>query len=166
MGTTEVKAGAGIPAHAVRPPQRGLRLAGAMAGLAAIGAAIAVAVPTLRSGPAPAAETTLTTARLLTVTIPPAVIPLSEAELAALLAQPVHLGALGHPGRLGSCLDGLGYPTSTVILGAETVQINGRSAVVLLVGADDPRVINVLAVAAQCSAADTGLLADTVLARP
>jgi hypothetical protein len=134
-------------------------------GIAAITAAIAVAVPTLRDGPAPAAGT-LTTARSLTVTIPPAVIPLSDADLAALPDRPARLGVLGEPGRLGSCLGGLGYSTSTAVLGAETVDINGRAAVVLLVAADDPQTMNVLAVAAYCSAADTGLLVDTVIPRP
>ena len=163
--TDRVTSEADAPAHAARPPQGRVRVAGAVAGVAAIVAAVAVAVPTLRSGPAPAAES-LTTARSLTVTIPPAVIPLSDDELTALLDRPAHLGPLQDPGRLGSCLGALGYPTATVILGAETVEINGRSAVVLLVAAEDQRVVNVVAVAAQCSAADTGLLADTVIPRP
>ena len=163
--TGRVTSEADAPAHAARPPQRRMRLAGAVAGIAAIVAAVAVAVPTLQGDPAPVAET-LTTARSLTVTIAPAVIPMSDAELAALLDRPADLGALQQPGRLGSCLGGLGYPTSTAILGAETVDINGRASVVLLVGAENPRLITVLAVDTQCSAADTGLLADTVIPRP
>jgi hypothetical protein len=152
-------------AHSARPAHRGLRLAGAAAGVAAIAASIGVAVPTLLGGPAPAAGT-LTTARYLTVAVAPAVIPLSDAELADLVGRPLHLGVLEDAGRLSSCLGGLGYPASTAVLGAETVEINGRSAVLLLVAADDPSVVNVLAVATHCSVADTGLLADTDIPRP
>jgi len=153
------------PAHAARPPQHRLRAACAAAGIVAIVVAIGVAVPTLLGGSAPAAST-LTTARSLTVAVRQAAVPLSDTELIALLDQPAELGALGDPGRLGSCLSGLGYPTSTAVLGARTVTINGRAAVVLLIGADDPGMINVLAVTSHCSVAATGLLADTVVPRP
>ena len=139
-------------------------MAGALVGVVAIAAAVAIAVPTLQGGSAPAAST-LTTARSLTVTVPQAAVPLTEAELTALLQQPVDLGELHVPARLGSCLGGLGYPTSTQVLGAQTVEINGRPAVVLLIAADDPGLLNAFAVSPHCSGADTGLLADTVVPR-
>lgn len=153
------------PAHAARPPQHRLRLAGAAAGIVAIVVAIGVAVPTLVGGSAPAAST-LTTARSLTVAVPQATVPLTDLQLLALLDRPADLGVLREPGRLSSCLSGLGYPMSTAVLGAQPVDINGRAAVVLLVGADDPGMINVLAVTPHCSVADTGLVADTAVARP
>lgn len=134
-------------------------------GVAAIAVAIAVAVPTLLSDPAPAASY-LTTARSLTVTIPRAVIPLTDEELVALLQQPPDLGRLQSPARLASCLSGLGYPTTTEVHGARPVEINGRPAVVLLLAADHPGVLNALAVAPQCSVAHTGLVADTTVTRP
>lgn len=163
--TGGVGTSADSPAHAARPPQHRLQIAGAAAGVAAIVVAIGVAVPTLLGGSAPAAST-LTTARSLTVAVPQAVVPLTEPQLLALLDRPADLGVLREPGRLSSCLSGLGYPVSTAVLGAAPVEINGRAAVVLLVGADDPGMINVLAVTPHCSDADTGLLADTAVPRP
>lgn len=153
------------PAHAAHPARGGLRLAGVVAGVAAITAAIAVAVPTLRGDPAPAASS-LTTARSLTVTVPRAVIPLSGDELGALLRQPPDLGPLQAPSRLASCLSGLGYPTDTTVLGARPVEINGRPAVVLVLPDDAPGLLAALAVAPHCSGAHTGLVADTTVTRP
>ncbi|CAN5172815.1 hypothetical protein BH11ACT7_BH11ACT7_11740 [soil metagenome] len=140
-------------------------MVGATAGVVAIAAAVAIAVPTLQGGSAPAANT-LTTARSLTVSVPQAAVPLTERQLSALLEQPADLGALGAPGRLSACLGGLGYPSSTPVLGATPVDINGRPAVVLLIAAEDPRLIDALAVGPYCSGADTGLVADTVVPRP
>jgi hypothetical protein len=136
----------------------------ATAGVAAIVVAIAVAVPTLLSDPAPAAGT-ITTARSLTVEVPRAVIPLSGTELGELLQRPAELGTLQEPARLTSCLAGLGYPTGTAVLGGRTVEINSRPAVVLLLEGDHPGVVSVLAVAPQCSVAHTGLMADTAVPR-
>lgn len=128
-------------------------------------AAVAVAVPTLLRDPVAPTTGTLTTARSLTVTIPAAVIPLTEAELLAMLDSPPQLGPLQDPARLTSCLDGLGYPDAGYLLGARPVEINHRPAVVLLLRDDDTMVINALAVSPQCTAAHTGLLADTTVTR-
>lgn len=142
-----------------------MRPAGVVIGIAAIAVAIGVSVPTLLSDAAPAAGT-LTTARSLTVGVPRAVIPLSGAELGALLHQPPDLGSLRDPSRLASCLSGLGYPITTAVQGARPVEINGRPAVVLLLESEQPGVVNALAVAPQCSVAHTGLFADTTVTRP
>ncbi len=150
------------PAHAVRPPGTRLRTAGVLAGVSAIAVAIAVAVPSLGGDPAPAAGTVVT-ARSLTVTVPQNRVPLSEDELTALLRSPAELGPLGAAARISSCLDGLGYSSGTAVLGARPVDINGRPAVVLLLPADEPAVVAALAVSPQCSAADTGLIAETVV---
>lgn len=152
------------PAHAARPPGTRLRTVGVLAGVSAIGVAVAVAVPSLGGDPAPAAGTVVT-ARSLTVTVPQNRVPLSADELAALLRAPAQLGPLAAPARLSSCLDGLGYGSGTAVLGARPVEINGRPAVVLLLPADDPAVVAALAVSSRCSAADTGLLAETTVGR-
>jgi len=152
------------PAHAARRPGTRLRTAGVLAGVSAIAVAVAVAVPSLRGDPAPAAGTVVT-ARSLTVTVPQNRVPLSEDELTALLRSPAELGPLGAAARLSSCLDGLGYGSGTAVLGARPVEINGRPAVVLLLQADDPAAVAALAVSPQCSAADTGLIAETSVRR-
>jgi hypothetical protein len=141
-----------------------------VAGVGAIVAAAAVAVPTLSADhaaddPAPGAAT-ITTARLLTVTVAQATVPLTGAELLDLLDKPAELGDLDDPMRLGSCLTGLGYSPDTAVLGGTPTEINGRPAVVLLLAADDPGLLTAFAVAPRCSAALTGLVADTTVARP
>lgn len=128
--------------------------------------AVGLAVPALLGQATLPATSTLTTARSLTVEVPVAVIPLSAAELADLVDAPADLGALTDRARLASCLAGLGYRSSTPVLGARRTQINGRPVVMLLLTADDPALVNVLAVTPQCSTADTGLLADTTIPRP
>lgn len=159
----------GRPAHSVAPRLPVVRRTGAIAGVAAVIIAVAVAVPTLTTGSTPQAQTpaasTVTTARLLTVTVPQAVIPLTDTQLLELLDKPAELGGLDNSARLRSCLDGLGYPSDTAVLGGTAVEINGRPAVVLLLAADDPGWVNALAVAPQCSAALTGLVADTSVPR-
>lgn len=92
-------------------------------------------------------------------------IPLSGDELIALLDSPPDLGALGDPVRRASCLSGLGYPASTPVLGARTVRMNDRAAVVLVLAGDDPASVVALAVPPECAALDTGLLADTTVPR-
>lgn len=168
LDTGPVGVYAGRAGRSGLPQLPAMRRAGAIAGIAAVVVAVAVAVPTLTEPapdpPAPAAGP-VTTARLLTVTVPQAVVPLTDAQLLELLDKPAELGTLNSSTRLGSCLDGLGYPSDTAVLGGTAVEINGRPAVVLLLAADDPGWVNALAVAPQCSAALTGLVADKTVPR-
>jgi hypothetical protein len=97
---------------------------------------------------------------------PASVIPLSDAQLAGLLSRPPDLGPLADSRRRSSCLSGLGYPGSAAVLGGAQVGIRGSAAVVLLLAGGTPDTIAVLAVRPNCSAADTGLVADTQIRRP
>lgn len=155
----------GPAAHSARPRTRPARVAAAAAGLiAALGAAGVGTVALMRApGPAPS---TPETAELITVSTSPMVIPLTQDEILALLDHPPDYGALADPARRASCLTGLGYPAATPVLGARPVEINARPGVVLVVAADAPHTLAVYAVAPNCSAADTGLLANTQVPRP
>ncbi|WP_196760132.1 hypothetical protein [Mycobacterium avium] len=55
---------------------------------------------------------------------------------------------------------------SVGVLGARPVAINARPGVVLVIPGDSPHVLTVYAVSPNCSAADTGLLANTEVPRP
>jgi hypothetical protein len=154
-----------VPRHAVRPVLRTPRLLAAIAGVTAVLAAIGLGTTALLRSPAPVTST-ITTANLITVTVPPAVVPLSDRQIAALLAGPPTFGALDDPARRTSCLAGLGYPATAPILGATPVQINKRPAVLLVLDGDRPDLLTALAVAPNCSSAGTGLLADTTVPRP
>lgn len=113
--------------------------------------------------PAPGSDA-VTPARKITVTTP--TMPLSGSELVGLLDRSPDLGPLGDPARRASCLAGLGYPASTPVLGSRQVRMAGRDAVILVLAADAPRELTAVAVPGTCSAADTGLLADTTVRRP
>lgn len=154
-----------VPRHAVRPVLRTPRLLAAIAGVTAVLVAIGLGTTALLRSPA-TVTSTITTANLITVTVPPAVVPLSDRQIAALLAGPPTFGALDDPARRTSCLAGLGYPATAPILGATPVQINKRLAVLLVLGGDRPDLLTALAVAPNCSSAGTGLLADTTVPRP
>jgi hypothetical protein len=52
------------------------------------------------------------------------------------------------------------------VLGARPIEINARPGVLLVVPADTPGNLAVYAVAPNCSAADTGLLASTQVPHP
>ncbi len=93
-------------------------------------------------------------------------IPLSQQEILGLLTQTADYGPLGDPARRASCLTGLGYPSATQVLGARRVEINARPGVVLVVPGDSPHTLAVYAVALNCNAADTGLLASTQVPGP
>ena len=151
------------PRHAVRPGARSLRMAAAAAGGLAAVAAAAVGTAALVRSPAPGSDA-VTPARKITVTTP--TMPLSGSELVGLLDRSPDLGPLGDPARRASCLAGLGYPASTPVLGSRQVRMAGRDAVILVLAADAPRELTAVAVPGTCSAADTGLLADTTVRRP
>lgn len=96
-------------------------------------------------------------------------IPLSRPQVLDLLHHTPDYGPpggpLGDPSRRTSCLSGLGYPASTPVLGAQPIDIDAWPAVLLVIPADTPDKLAVFAVAPHCSAADTGLLASTVVPR-
>jgi hypothetical protein len=159
---------AGFAAHSARPHMRPARLIAAVAGGCAVAAAIGVGAVALVNTPAPT-PSTQKTAEHITVSMPPMVIPLSQAEILSLLSrspdygQPA--GPLNDPPRRASCLTGLGYPASTQVLGARPIDINARPGVLLVLPGDTPDHLGVFAVAPNCSAADTGLLASTEIPR-
>ncbi|OBI35836.1 hypothetical protein A5709_17775 [Mycobacterium sp. E1386] len=152
-------------AHSARPRIRPARVVAVVAGVGALLAAIGVGSAALITAPEPAPSTPVT-AEHITVSTPPMVVPLSREEILALLDQSPDYGPLGDPARRASCLTGLGYPASTQVLGARRVEINARPGVVLVVAGDTPHSLAVYAVALNCSAADTGLLANTEVPRP
>lgn len=153
-------------AHSIRPRQHTLRLVAAAAGVVAIVVAVAVGTAALLRSPATPVASTITTANRITVTLPPAAIPLSGPQIAGLLGAAPDFGGLGDPARRSSCLAGLGYPATAPVLGAAQVQINNRPGVVLVLDGDSAGMLTALAVAPNCSSAGTGLLADTAVARP
>jgi len=160
-------------AHLARPHIRAASVIAGVAGLCAVIAAIAVGTVALVNAPAPTPSTPAT-AEHITVSAPPMVIPLSQAQILALLGRRPDFGPpqgalsspLNDPPRLASCLSGLGYPASTQVLGARPIDINARPGVLLVLPGDTPDNLAVFAVALSCSAADTGLLADTQIPRP
>jgi hypothetical protein len=152
-------------AHSARPHIRPARLAAGVAGVGAVLAGIGVGTAALLNAPGPAPSTPVT-AEHITVSTPPMVIPLSRAEILGLLTKRPEYGPLGDPSLRASCLSGLGYPASTRVLGARPVDINARPGVLLVLPGDTPDDLAVFAVATNCSAADTGLLANTHVPRP
>ncbi|TVS77837.1 hypothetical protein [Mycobacterium helveticum] len=152
------------PAHSARPRIRPARVVAAFAGLGAALAGIGLGTAALLHAPTPTASTEVT-AEHITVSAPPRAIPLSRPEILDLLHRNPDYGPLGDPQRRASCLTGLGYPASTRVLGARPVAINSRPGVLLVLPGDVPGNLAVFAVGPSCSAADTGLLADTQVPR-
>lgn len=155
---------AAIAAHLARPPLRPRRVIGAVIGLCAALAATGLGTAALMRlpGPAPSAPETL---NLITVSTPPMSIPMSDTQIRGLLDRNPDFGPLSDPARRASCISGLGYPASTKVLGARPIEINTRPGVVLVLPGDTADSLAVFAVALNCSAADTGLLASTQLPR-
>lgn len=157
----------GPAAHTV---QRGglprpARLAVAAAGLVAVAVAVWLGTGALITAP-PSTPSRPTTIERITVSRPPATIPLSDQQILALIDAEPDFGALADPHRRASCLAGLGYPADAGVLGARPVDIGGRPAVLLLLPADTPGAVSALAVAPTCSSVDTGLSADRIVHRP
>lgn len=153
------------PAHTARPRVRPGRTIAAVAGLCAVLAAIGFGTIALLHAPQPAPDTP-GDIQHITLSTPPMEIPLSHKDILALLDRSPDYGALGDPARRASCLTGLGYPASTQVLGARPVEINARPGIVLVIPGDSPHNLAVFAVSPNCSAADTGLLANTQVPRP
>jgi hypothetical protein len=154
-------------AHTIRPGRlpRSARVVVGVTGLAAAALAAWLGTEALITAPAPTPSRP-TTAEHITVSRPPKTIPLSDQQILALLDDEPDFGPLADPQRRTSCLAGLGYPSDARVLGARPVQIAGRPAVVLVLLADTPGTVTALAVAPNCSAVDTGLLADRIVKRP
>lgn len=154
-----------VATHSARPRVRLARVAAGAAGVCAVLAAIGFGTAALLNAPAPTPSTP-TTAQHITVSTPPMAIPLSAAEIVGLLGRAPDYGPLGDPSRRASCLGGLGYPASTQVLGARPIEVNARPGVLLVLPAGSAADLAVFAVALNCSAADTGLLASTQVPRP
>ena len=160
-------------AHLARPHIRAASVIAGATGVCAVVAAIAVGTFALVKAPAPTPSAPAT-AEHITVSAAPMVIPLSQAQMLALLGQKPDFGPpqgplsspLKDPSRLASCLNGLGYSASTQLLGARPIDINARPGVLLVLPGDTPNNLAVFAVALSCSAADTGLSAETQIPRP
>lgn len=98
-------------------------------------------------------------------------VPLSPTELMALTTLPPEFGPLADPTRRASCLSELGYPASSVPLGARTVTLAGRPAVVLVLPGDRSGEIVGVAVGEDCGGtpqprARARPIADTTVPRP
>jgi hypothetical protein len=144
---------------------RSARSAVAVAGLVAVAVAVWLGTRALITAPT-STPSRPTTINHITVSRPPATIPLSDQQILALLEDRPDFGALTDPHRRASCLAGLGYPADARVLGAQPVDIAGRPAVLLLLPGDTPGTISALAVAPTCSSVDTGLSADRIVHRP
>jgi hypothetical protein len=158
----------GRAAHSAHPPIRPARLFAGAAGVCAVATAIGLGTTALLNAPTPASSTQKT-ADHITVSTPPMVVPLSQAQILGLLNQSPDYGPpkgpLNDPARRASCLTGLGYPAATQVLGAQPIAINARPGVLLVLPGDTPDNLGVFAVAVNCSAADTGLMASTQIPR-
>ncbi|MGK2867749.1 MAG: hypothetical protein ACSLFA_14100 [Mycobacterium sp.] len=155
-----VPSGAGHHRHTVAPLRR--RRAAAGAGLLAGVLALGIGVFALAGG---ASDTEFSrdagpSARHITAR---ATLPLDDAQILQLLTQPVDLGALTEPRR---CLNHLGLPADTPILGAGPVLLGERHATVLVLPGGEPSAVQAVVVAPDCPTAGTGVLARTELARP
>ncbi|WP_156688665.1 hypothetical protein [Mycobacterium sp. Marseille-P9652] len=161
---TAANVASALAAHSARPQIRPARVVAAGAGVCAVLAAGGFGTAALLRDSAPAPSTPTTAEHM--VSRPPAAIPLSRDEILALLGAAPDFGPLGDPGRRASCLSGLGYPASTPVLGARPVDINARPGELLVLPGDTPDALAVFVVADNCTAADTGLLANTQVNRP
>jgi hypothetical protein len=153
--------------HAVRPlslPRRA-RVLAAVAGLAAATLAVGLGTAALIAAPEPTPSGP-TTAQQITVSRPPMQIPLADPQILALLDRKPDYGPLADQERRASCLAGLGYPVAAQVLGAQPIEMAGRTAVLLVLSGDTSGSVTALAVAPSCSSLDTGLLADRVIKRP
>ncbi|WP_082963923.1 hypothetical protein [Mycobacterium sp. 852002-51961_SCH5331710] len=158
---------AGEPTHAVeRPRLRPIHVFGLVIGLAAVVTGAVIGTSMLVRDPAPRFSQPGLTAERITVSRPPPTVPLTGPQLAGLLSAPAEYGPLADPARRAACLEGLGRPANTPVLGARTVDMGGRPAVVLLLPAHAATEVVAVVVDTGCHAAHSGLLAETVVKRP
>jgi hypothetical protein len=159
-----LRAAPDTPAHSARQTTR-WQLVALVTGVGAtlVGAVVGALMlarppePTWSSGP---------TAERITVSRPATELPLPPWQVTALLTETPNWGPLADPDRRAACLSGLGYASSTPVLGARPVDMNGRPGILMLLAADSPGKVLALVVAPDCTAAHTGLLANTLLTRP
>ncbi len=152
-------------AHTVRrPPLRRLQVFGLVVGIGAVLAGVILGTSMWRRAAAPTYPVG-PTAEQLTVARPAAAIPLPDSQILRLLSQPPDFGPLTDPGRRGTCLTGLGYPSTTQVLGATPLQMHGRPAVLLLVPSESPDDVVALVVEPNCDTAHPGLLTRSVIGR-
>lgn len=157
---------AGEPAHAIeRPRLRRGQAIGLTAGLVAVVGGVLIGTSLLTREPPPRFSHGSPTAERITVSHAPPVIPLTGPQLVALLTAPPDYGPLSDPSRRAGCLEGLGYAPTTRILGARSVDVDGRAAVLMLLPADSAADVRAVLVEVGCSAAHSGLLAETAVAR-
>ncbi|OBI81671.1 hypothetical protein [Mycobacterium sp. E740] len=154
------------PAHAIgRPRLRRSRVVGLAAGLAAAVAAVLVGTTMATRESAPRFAQAGPTAQRITVSRTPA-FPLTGPQLVAVLGAPPDYGPLSDAALRAGCLQALGYPTTTPILGARTIDMQGRPAVLLLLPSGSAGQVTALVVEAGCHTAHGGLLAETAVERP
>lgn len=94
------------------------------------------------------------------ITVRPPALPMTDAQILALLGRPPDLGPLADP---QACLNALG---AARILGAAPAAQAGRPAVLLVLPAAEPSSVVAVLVAPDCPASGTGGLARTELPRP
>ncbi|WP_428352003.1 hypothetical protein [Mycolicibacterium sp.] len=156
-------AAASARGHALsRPRLRSGQWVAFAVGLSAVVVSAVLGALVLASEPGPVFPSGPTAAQI-TVDRHPAGFPLNDDELRAMLSPPHDLGLLTDPQRLASCVAGLGHSPALPVLGGRVHEVFGQPAVVLLVPSGRPDEIRAVAVAPTCTAAHTGLLAETVL---
>ena len=152
--------------HALpRPRLRRVQWAGLGVGISAVAATVILGALMLTRDPGPAFPSGPTAAQMTVGATAPTGFPMSDAELRAALSEPRDLGPLADPQRRASCLTGLGYSPAQEVLGARQLSVSGRPAVLLLVPGGASGQISAVLVEPTCSAANTALVAETVVAR-
>ncbi len=149
------------PAHAARPTATYARTIAIVSGLIAAGLLLALGS---RAQHEPGSlASSATSAREITVT---PTFPVPAAELTALAGQEPQFGSLADAGQRGACLQALGYPPSHPILGARTLTVDGRPAVVLVLPGPDTGQSVAVAVRPECGLSAPELIADTTVTSP
>lgn len=92
-------------------------------------------------------------------------VPLPAGEVLALTASPAQLGPLTDPQRRAACLDSLGYPAATPVLGARQLDVTGRPALVLVLPGRQPAELVAVAVRPGCGESGTAEIARTTVSR-
>ena len=153
------------PAHSVpRPRLRRAQLGALLVGLVATLTAGVVGAVMLTREPAPLFATGPTAER---ITVDRAAgMPIPDAKILETLSQPPDFGLLADPAARASCLEGLGYPTTTPVLGARTVDQPDGPAVLLVLPDRRPDAVVAALVRPTCNAAHPALVARAVLDRP
>ena len=164
----------GVPSHSLGRSghRRPWRTAAAAVGVAATAATVVIGAVMLSQPPtaghsADGAHSDRLMAQHITVSRRlQAPLPLSDPQIAGLLTRRPDLGPLADARRRGSCLRGLGYPSAAKVLGARSLELHGKPAVLLLLPGAAPDAVSAYIVDPDCNSTRTGLLAQTVVSRP